>query len=74
MEKMPENPNDWTTLSIRIGIRDRLKEIRDDIHKNDHKEFGYSDVIDKLIKLVDKILDNKGTIGQFIVTNLDELV
>lgn len=73
MEKS-ENPNSWTTLSIRVGVRNMLKTIRDDIHKLGHKEFGYSDVIEKLIKLNDKIIGNEGTIGQFIITNLDELV
>jgi len=67
---------EWTTLSLREEVRDELKSIRDDLHSKGHKEFGYSDVIDAIIKLLGAIIyDEKEplTVGDFILSNLEEL-
>ena len=67
----------WTTLSLRTTVRDKLKSIRDDLHSKGHKEFGYSDVITAIIKLLELIIFEEDvdplSVGDFIISNIKEL-
>lgn len=72
---------EWTTMSIRKPIRDRLKKVRDDIHSKEHKDIGYSDVIRLMLNMFERIIftpdipeSEQKTIGDFIISNFDELV
>lgn len=73
---------EWTTMSIRASVRDRIKDIMVDIHSKGKKEFGLSDMINVMLNLFERIVNSaddspegeRMTVGDFIISNLDELI